>query len=255
MASRDYTIVYTTMTEEECKKIMVYPYSYINDEFETRYDLKNILRDIYIEKKEDRAEVGDFPKNIRRHFWVSCGERDERPWISCGQLDNDAYFFYTGSCDYTGFDCQGGMRLWVSTSWKNIIDHAMSQGEYEQYKTLYDPLNDTHQEEEHEEEEEEEEEEEQEDRGICVHCKEAPATMANEFTDDDGYLCADCFWDLDSELKRKRRSDPEWRYFRVYSTCKELMNLSETEAKEKARESVMQMEGGSWWLAKNILPC
>ncbi len=224
---------------------MSYPYGYINDEYETRYNLENIRRHIFIEKKEESAEVGDFPKNIRRHFWVSCGERDERPWISCGQLNNDAYFFYTGSCDYTGFDCQGGMRLYVSKKWENIVDHAMTQGDYEEYKGIDSPAEDEHQDEEYQEEGEE--------RGICVHCKEVPATMTNDLTDDDGDLCADCFWDLDAEMKQKQRSDPGWRYSRVYSTCKELLNLSEAEAREKARESVMQMEGGSWWLAKNIL--
>ena len=200
MTSRDYTIVYTTRTEDECKQIMSYPYCYINNEYETRYELENIRRPILAEKEEDRAEVGDFPSNIRRHFWVSCGQRDERPWVSCGQLDNDAYFFYTGSCDYTGFDCQGGMRLWVSKKWENIIDYAMSQGEYEQYRRLDEPAEDEGQEEEYEEDEE--------DRGICAHCKEQPATMPNDLTDEDGDFCADCFWDLDSEMKRARHLDP-----------------------------------------------
>ncbi len=241
MASRDYTIVYTSKTEEQCQQIMSYPYCYINDEYQTHYSLENIRRNIVTEAEAERAEVGDFPNNIRRHFWVSCGQRDERPWISCGQLDNDAYFFYTGSCDYTGFDCQGGMQLWISKKWENIVDHAMNQGDYEAYRRLDEPA------------EEEEDYEEEEDRGSCVHCREAPATMPNDLTEDDGDLCADCFWDLDAEMKQKKRSDPGWRYGRVYSACKVLLNLSEAEAREKARETVVQMQGGTEWLAKNIL--
>jgi hypothetical protein len=237
-SSRDYTIVRTNKTQEKCRQEMGYPYAYINDEYETRYLLDNIRRPILAEKEEDRAEAGDFPNNIQEHFWVECGERDGQPWISCGQLTNGAYFFYTGSCDYTGFDCQGGMSLWLSTSWNNIVDHAMTEGIYEQYRRQNEPR--------------EEEEEEYEDRGICGHCHEEPATMPNDVSDVEGDLCADCFWDLDAEMKRMKRQDPGWRYSRVYSACKVLLNMGEAEARIKAKEEVLKMEGGSWWLAKNI---
>jgi hypothetical protein len=247
-SSRDYTIIRTNKTQEQCQKEMSYPYWYINSEYETRYLLDNIRKHILTEKKEDRADAGDFPRNIQEHFWVECGERDERPWISCGQLTNGAYFFYTGSCDYTGFDCQGGMRLWLSTSWNNIVDHAMTEGDYEQYRRQNEP-----QEEEEDHQEEDHQEEEYEDRGTCAHCHQEAATMTNDLTDEEGDLCADCFWDIDAEMKRMRRQDPGWRYSRVYSACKVLLNMDEAESRAKAKEEVLKMEGGSWWLTKNIL--
>lgn len=112
---------------------MEYPYGYIGeDEYGCHYTLEDIRRGIVVE--EEQADAGDFPNNIREHFWVRGGERDGDSWMSCGQLTNGAFFFFTGGCDYTGFDCQGGMSLWVSTSWKNIVEHAMSQADYELYE-------------------------------------------------------------------------------------------------------------------------
>ncbi len=108
---------------------MGYPYRFIGPE--DGYTLESIRRGILVEKEESAA--GDFPHTIREHFWIRGGEHDGDSWISCGELDNGNYFFYTASCDYTGFDCQGGMNLWVSSSWKNIIDHAMPEGHYKLY--------------------------------------------------------------------------------------------------------------------------
>lgn len=111
---------------------MAYPYGYIGrDEYGCDYALQDILRAIVTEPVA--ADVGDFPRNIQEHFWIRGGERDGDSWLSCGVLSNGNYFFYTGGCDYTGFDCQGGMNLWVSTSWQTIVDHAMSRSDYELY--------------------------------------------------------------------------------------------------------------------------
>jgi hypothetical protein len=108
---------------------MGYPYSFIGPEDD--YTLDDIRREILVES--EKADTGDFPRSIREHFWIREGEKEGDSWISCGELENGAYFFYTASCDYTGFDCQGGMNLWVSSSWQNIIDHAMAEGQYYLY--------------------------------------------------------------------------------------------------------------------------
>lgn len=111
---------------------MRYPYSYIGrDDYGCEYALEDILRPIMVET--EMADAGDFPKNIGEHYWIRPGRNDGDSWMSCGVLTNGNYFFYTGGCDYTGFDCQGGMSLWVSSSWQSIVDHAMSQGQYELY--------------------------------------------------------------------------------------------------------------------------
>lgn len=106
---------------------MQYPYGCIDEEWYC-YNLEDIRKPILVEEQE--ADAGNFPKNIQEHFWIRGGENEGDDWISCGRLTNGAFFFYTGGCDYTGFDCQGFMSLWVSNSWENIVEHAMSECEY-----------------------------------------------------------------------------------------------------------------------------
>lgn len=106
------------------------PYLWVGDT-EEGYGLEDIRRPIVTE--EEAADVGDFPKNIAEHYWVRPGQNDGDSWLACGVLTNGAYFFFRGGCDLTGFGCQGGMSLWVSRSWANIVEHAMDQEEYELY--------------------------------------------------------------------------------------------------------------------------
>lgn len=111
---------------------MRYPYSYVGqDEYGCDYALDDILRHIPV--VTEQADAGDFPSNITEHFWIRPGRNEGDSWISCGVLSNGNYFFYTGGCDYTGFDCQGGMSLWVASSWQIIVDHAMSEAQYDLY--------------------------------------------------------------------------------------------------------------------------
>ena len=113
---------------------MWYPYGYIEESTEgyySHYNLDAIRRPILVEPEQ--APAGDFPHNIQEHFWIRLGENDGDSWISCGVLTNGNYFLFTGSCDYTGFDCQGGMNLWVSSSWQNIVDHGMGETIYRYY--------------------------------------------------------------------------------------------------------------------------
>jgi hypothetical protein len=116
---------------EHALPCMRYPYMYIGEEDLGSYTLKDIRR--FIITETEMADAGDFPKNITEHYWIRPGENDGDSWIACGLLNNGSYFFYTGSCDFTGFDCQGGMSLWVSQSWANIVDHAMSRANYQLY--------------------------------------------------------------------------------------------------------------------------
>lgn len=161
------------------------PYSCVGET--TSYSLKDIRRPIVVEKEEDTADVGNFPANILEHYWIRAGENDGDSWLACGGLDNGAYFFYSGSCDYTGFDCHGDMHLWVSNSWENIVEHAMSQREYELYieQTIPPP---------------------EEDKDLCVCCEQDTATMPNDYGEQEGNVCADCFWGL---REKARLSSPD----------------------------------------------
>lgn len=111
---------------------MQYPYGYIGrDEHGCDYALEDILRPIMVET--EMADAGNFPENIAEHYWIRPGRNDGDSWMSCGVLSNGNYFFYSGGCDYTGFGCQGGMNLWVSSSWATIVEHAMNQSDYETF--------------------------------------------------------------------------------------------------------------------------
>lgn len=233
MSSRDYTIKHNPILQDAWRSYMEYPFSYINCEYQEGYSLEDIRRDIVVEPAEERAEAGDFPNNIQELFWARIGERDERPWWCCGQLTNGAYFFYIGSCDYTGFDCQGGMSLWISKSWNNIVDHAMEQEQYETYMCLNLPeVTDVH---------EEEEEEKPDEFVYCCECGYDEGTMANDFTEAEGRLCPDCYWDFDAAEKKKRRADPEWRYNRAFSSAKVLFGMDDVQAHKVAEASVANM--------------
>lgn len=184
--TRNYEIIRTTKTQDECTAEMTYPYSYI-DEFNgphSNYPITAILYPILVETEAERADPGDFPKNIQEHFWVRVGENDGDSWLSAGQLTNGAYFYYSGGCDYTGFDCQGGMNLWVSKSWKNIVDHAMTEEEYELYIHQNEPS---------------------QNPAIC-ECGDK-ATL-HYIDSDHPHLCADCYWDLDEKYRREARGLP-----------------------------------------------
>ena len=183
-STRNYNIRHGDLTQDQMRNKMEYPFSCIGEEDTWSYSKKDIRRPILLETEEELADSGNFPNNISYLYWVREGENDGDEWIALGDLENGAFFFYTGSCDYTGFDCQGGMNLWVSKKFENIIDHAMSEAEYQLYLQQTEEI-DPH-----------------EDLGKCAHCGEE-ATLPNDMT-EDGNLCADCFWDLREDMKRGR---------------------------------------------------
>ncbi len=75
---------------------------------------------------ENGYEIGDFPKNIKRCYWINEGENDEEPWNLLCYLDNGVYVYMSAWCDYTGFDCQGEIILWSSKKMQTLIDMALS---------------------------------------------------------------------------------------------------------------------------------
>lgn len=69
----------------------------------------------------------------------------------------------------------------------------------------------------------------------CEECADDVFSY-NEFCNK--YLCTDCFWDFEEELKRKRRADPEWRFQRAYSAAKVILGKSDEEALQIAKEAI-----------------
>lgn len=110
------------------KKVLEYPFSYIG--YGTDYRVSGFQRGLIDEAPLD---CGDFPNNITQFFWISEGKNDERPWYCLCQLDNGIYAFYRAFCDYTGFDCQGGMQLFVSRDLRKLFYEGMTSKERELY--------------------------------------------------------------------------------------------------------------------------
>ena len=78
-----------------------------------------------IGEKESVLDAGDFPNNISKYIWGEEGENDFVDWILLCKLNNGKYAYYTAWCDYTGFDCQGGMKLYISSKLKTLVKMAM----------------------------------------------------------------------------------------------------------------------------------
>ena len=165
---------------------MAYPYGYIAlDGF---YSVKHIRKPIVVEPEE--ADAGHFPWNIRTHFWFVEGNNLGEDWISCGVLDNGNYFFYKGDCCYTGFSVHGTMSLWVSESWKTIVDYVMTESEYQLYmkETTLAPVED--------------------EDTVCGSCM-VQLAYKHTLTSEDGPLCGDCLRNLDWSRKKEEEERQE----------------------------------------------
>lgn len=105
-------------------KALEYPLSFINDKY---YSLESICTGLI---EEEPIEPGDFPNNIVEYYWIHEGENDgmgdDGTWhLLCKVMAEDlveAYVYYTASCDYTGFDCQGSMRMYISQNASALLD-------------------------------------------------------------------------------------------------------------------------------------
>lgn len=104
------------------------PFFYIDG----HYPLDTIYHQI-IGRPNTRREMGDFPNNIKKWFWAHEGENDAESWRCLVQLENGYYAYYEAYCDYTGFDCQGGMDLFIDKKYDVLINLAMSNADYDLY--------------------------------------------------------------------------------------------------------------------------
>jgi hypothetical protein len=118
-------------TIKKYKKAFKYPFSFIlKNKFEN-YDIRKITRIMFDTKlqneKIDISKV-NFPENINKVYWYQEGENDKFPWLMIAQIKYGKtykYIYYVADCDYTGFDCQGNMVLYISKSLSKIIDYAV----------------------------------------------------------------------------------------------------------------------------------
>ena len=111
-------------------KSLSYPYLYINNIYD-EYDLTPLS--IIGEPEQDTI---DFPSCVTHYYWIHEGINDEVPWralFSYEYKGKTGYGFYIAECDYTGFDCSGDMRLYLSDKVEVLIEKAFTDEDYRIY--------------------------------------------------------------------------------------------------------------------------
>jgi hypothetical protein len=124
----DLQIAFIPLYNPQLSKLQ-YPFSFISqfDNDDALYITKNFIRPIPTDTTQ--SDPGNFPNNIKEYYWIREGENDGNPWELLCKLDNDCYVFYSACCDYTGFDCQGGMRAYISKDKDAIFNMGMNEEE------------------------------------------------------------------------------------------------------------------------------
>lgn len=123
----DLEIIFTPLTNHKLWDLS-YPFSFINKKDDElwgyQYSTADFCRGLV---DEELCDPGNFPKNIRDYYWIQEGENDGKSWLCLCRLKNGCYVFYSASCDYTGFDCQGGMIMFISNSKERIFYECMDK--------------------------------------------------------------------------------------------------------------------------------
>ena len=103
-----------------------YPFSTIKNEFGylDKFSTSLIFTQI-IGQPDNSSHIGNFPDNIKTYIWGREGENDKQSWLLLCQLDNGYYAYLEAWCDYTGFECQGGMKLYCSKELHILLEMAM----------------------------------------------------------------------------------------------------------------------------------
>ena len=93
------------------------------------------LHEIYKRIPKQENYKNKIPKNadlfdiVKKVYFCLEGENDVFGWYALVQikLKNKLYYaYYVGCCDYTGFDCQGRMSLYIAEDINILIKYAMS---------------------------------------------------------------------------------------------------------------------------------
>lgn len=78
----------------------------------------------------DGAGCSDNPvdaSDLARVVASSEGENDVSTWVAVALLSDGRYAFLEAGCDYTGWDCQAGGRVWVSDTLENLWQFGVTQ--------------------------------------------------------------------------------------------------------------------------------
>jgi hypothetical protein len=132
----EFELVNTPIANPD-KAALKYPFSYIagskDEGWCGDYDTADFTEGLL---GEEKCDAGKFPDNIVEFYWLHEGHNDEDAWQLLCKLDNGNFAFYCAWCDYTGFDCQGGMKLIVSKDLKRLFYDGLTQ--IQRYQCLKD---------------------------------------------------------------------------------------------------------------------
>ncbi len=117
---RDVELCFTPLSKPKIKALE-YPFEWIGEE-NYGYSVRDFCRGF---ADEEPGDPGNFPNNIVEYYWIKEGENDYEAWHCLCKLDTGYYAYYNASCDYTGFDCQGGMLLFISKNKERLFYEAM----------------------------------------------------------------------------------------------------------------------------------
>ena len=128
-ADTDFALVSAPIAEPDSAAFS-YPFSCISsgeeDSWCPTYDTDDFCEGLLGEEK-DGLSCGKFPGNIVEFYWLHEGHNDEDAWECLCKLDNGNFAYYTAWCDYTGFDCQGGMKIIVSKDLKRLFYEGLTE--------------------------------------------------------------------------------------------------------------------------------
>ena len=68
------------------------------------------------------------PIDIKKVYWYDKGINDKKPWHVICKIRpkcHTFYVYYLAGCDYTGFDCQGYMKMYISKLLKKLLNLAV----------------------------------------------------------------------------------------------------------------------------------
>ena len=125
----EFDLVATPIAEPD-RSAFSYPFSCISCGEEgswcATYDTDDFCEGLLGEEDTDHS-CGKFPDNIVEFYWLHEGHNDEDKWECLCKLDNGNYAYYTAWCDYTGFDCQGGMKIIISADLKRLFYEGLTE--------------------------------------------------------------------------------------------------------------------------------
>lgn len=132
------SIAYSFKTSTSFSSTLKEPFSYINGrkiwsykrKEDVTYQLKDIIQFI---PEEEHFEIGDFPHNITKCYWIYDEDDFCGPWYMLCQistLTGPAYAFYSARADWdTGFDIieYTSMSLIVSKSQEKLLNKGIPE--------------------------------------------------------------------------------------------------------------------------------